>query len=50
MANNPTMVAHAANLLNALTYFHRNGQYPLDDTSLWNTIEEFEAYLTEPGS
>lgn len=50
MATNPTMTAHAANLLNALTYFHRNGQYPLDDTSLWSTIEEFQAYLSEPGS
>ena len=50
MANNPTMTEHAANLLNALTFFHRNGQYPLDDTSLWSTVEEFQAYLSEPGS
>ena len=50
MANNPTMVEHAANLLNALNFYHRNGQYPLDDTSLWNTLADFQAYLTEAGS
>ena len=50
MANNPTMEAHAANLLNALNFYHRNGQYPLDDTSLWNTLAEFQSYIQEAGS
>lgn len=48
--NNPTQLEHAQNLLNALTYFHRNGQYPLDDTSVWSTIADFEQYLTQDGS
>ena len=50
MANNPTMTAHGANLLNALNFYHRNGQYPLDDTSLWNTLAEFQSYIGEAGS
>lgn len=50
MAKNPTMTAHGANLLNALNFYHRNGQYPLDDTSLWNTLAEFEEYIGESGS
>lgn len=48
--NNPTQVQHAANLLNALNFYHRNGQYPLDDTSVWSTIADFEQYLTQDGS
>lgn len=50
MANNPTMTNKAEFLLNALTYFHRNGQYPLDDTSLWNTLADFTSYIQEAGS
>ena len=50
MANNPTMTEHSANLLNALNFYHRNGQYPLDDTSLWNTLAEFQSYIQETGS
>lgn len=50
MANNPTMVQHSANLLNALNFYHRNGQYPLDDTSVWSTVADFDAYLSESGS
>lgn len=48
--NNPTQVKHSANLLNALNFYHRNGQYPLDDTSVWSNIEDFDSYLTETGS
>ena len=50
MANNPTMTQYPAQVLNALNYYHRNGQYPLDDTSLWSTIEDFEGYISEAGS
>lgn len=48
--NNPTQIKHEANLLNALNFFHRSGNYPLDDTSVWSTLADFEAYLNEDGS
>lgn len=50
MATNPTMTNHSANLLNALNFYHRNGTYPLDDTSVWSTIEDFQGYVEESGS
>lgn len=50
MATNPTMTQYPAQVLNALNYYHRNGQYPLDDTSVWSTIEDFEDYISEAGS
>lgn len=50
MANNPTMDKHKANLLNALNFYHRNGSYPLDDTSVWSSEAEFQKYLNEDGS
>lgn len=50
MATNPTMTQYPAQVLNALNYYHRNGQYPLDDTSVWSTISDFEDYIGEAGS
>lgn len=50
MATNPTMQNHGANLLNALNFYHRNGAYPLDDTSVWSSEDDFRAYLDEAGS
>lgn len=50
MATNPTMTQYPAQVLNALNYYHRNGQYPLDDTSVWATIDDFEGYIGEAGS
>ena len=50
MATNPTMTNHSANLLNALNFYHRNGTYPLDDTSVWSSIEDFNGYVEEVGS
>lgn len=37
-------------LLSALTYFHREYAAPIDDTSVWNTMEDLQAYLDMPGS
>lgn len=37
-------------LLSALTYIHREYAAPIDDTSVWNTLEDLQAYLNMPGS
>ena len=38
------------NLLNALNYYHRNYAAPIDDTMVWNTKEDLEAYIAISGS
>ena len=37
-------------LLNALNFFHRNYPAPVDDTMVWDTVEDLQAYIAAPGS
>lgn len=37
-------------LLNALNFFHRNYAAPIDDTMVWDTVEDLQAYISAAGS
>lgn len=50
MATNPYLSKMPQYAFNALTFNHRNGAYPLDDTSVWNTKAQFVEYLEEAGT
>lgn len=50
MATNPYLSKMPQYAFNALTFNHRNGAYPMDDTSVWNTKAQFVEYLKEAGS
>lgn len=50
MATNPYLSKMPQYAFNALTFNHRNGAYPMDDTSVWNTKAQFVEYLEEEGS
>ena len=41
MATNPYLTKLPQFAFNELTFKHRNGAYPLDDTSVWNTKAQF---------
>lgn len=50
MATNPYLTKLPQFAFNELTFKHRNGAYPLDDTSVWNTKSQFVEYLEETGT
>lgn len=50
MATNPYLTKLPQFAFNELTFKHRNGAYPLDDTSVWNTKAQFVEYLEEAGT
>lgn len=50
MATNPYLTKLPQFAFNELTFKHRNGAYPLDDTSVWNTKAQFVEYLEETGT
>lgn len=50
MATNPYLTKMPQYAFNALTFYHRNGAYPLDDTSVWESKDQFVTYLNEAGT